>query len=271
MLNAFSVDLEEWYHICGLENISGQIETKFKSRIADNTKKLLDILQSRNVKATFFVLGCIAQAFPGLIKEIDKCGHEIATHSFNHQQIYKQTKEEFSSDLAKSIKTLRQITGGEILGFRAPDFSITKKSLWALDILVNCGIRYDCSVFPIVHPRYGIPDAQRFPYKIKESLIEFPPSTVRFLGCNIPVAGGAYLRILPYKFIKWSIKYLNSKGIPVNIYIHPWELDPEQPRLDLPLQRRFMHYVNLKSTFRKIDQLLADFQFSTIKKVLKIA
>jgi len=271
MINAFSIDLEEWYHICGLEIISGQIETKFKSRVVTSTKKILDILQSKNVKATFFVLGCIAKRFPDLIEEIDKCGHEIAAHSFNHQQIHKQSKEEFASDLNKTLEMLRQITSKEILGFRAPDFSITKNSLWALDVLIRYGIKYDCSVFPVFHPRYGIPDAPRFPYKIKDDLIEFPPSTVRFLGCNIPVAGGAYLRMFPFKFIKWSIEHLNSKNIPTNIYIHPWELDPDQPKLDIPWHRRFMHYANLKSTFKKIDRLLTDFRFSTVKEVLKIA
>jgi polysaccharide deacetylase family protein (PEP-CTERM system associated) len=270
MTNAFSVDLEEWYHICGLDNLSGRIEPKYKIRIIDNTARILDLLQSKNVKATFFVLGALAEKFPGLIKEIDRRGHEIASHSFNHQQIHQQTKEQFAEDLKKSIRILNAITKKDVLGFRAPDFSITKDSLWALDVLVDCGLKYDCSIFPIRHPRYGMPDAERFIHKVKRELIEFPPSTIRFLGYNIAVAGGAYFRVIPYGFIKRAINSLNARGIPANMYFHPWELDPEQPKLMMPWHRRFAHYTNLRNTKRRLERLLEDFQFSTIREVLGI-
>ncbi|MBM3251445.1 MAG: DUF3473 domain-containing protein [Candidatus Omnitrophica bacterium] len=271
MINALTVDLEEWYHISGIDEFLENIDlNKFANRVFNNTVKLLDIFSKHNVKATFFVLGSIAERFPALIKRVDQEGHEIATHGFYHTQIYKQTPEEFSGELKNAIKLLSDIIGKKILGFRAPDFSITNKSLWALDILIEQGIKYDCSVFPIKHPRYGIAGAPRLAYKIKDGLIEFPPSTIRILNLNFPVAGGAYLRILPYNIIKAAIGHLNRGNNPANIYIHPWEIDPDQPRIKMPFSRRFAHYTNLYSTEKKLESLLKNFKFATVKEVLGI-
>lgn len=271
MLNALTFDIEEWFHISGLEEfIDYDNELKYESRVVDSTKRLLEILAESKVKATFFVLGCVAERYPDLILEIINAGHEIACHGFKHTLVYQQSKEEFLLDLRKATKTIGGITQSKILGYRAADFSITRDSLWALDILAKEGIRYDCSIFPIWHPRYGIPGAERFPFFIRDNLLEFPLTTVRFFGCNIPIAGGAYLRILPYKFIQAAIKKINREGNPAQIYLHPWEIDPEQPRINIPWARRFTHYTNLKTTFLKFKSLLEEFGFAPVREVLKL-
>lgn len=271
LVNALGIDVEEWFHICGVEKIlNGHDLFSLKSRVLNNTAALLEVLKEHNVKATFFVLGSLAQDFPELVRKIADNHHEIACHSFNHIPVYQQSKDEFEKDLKKAIEVLTGITGKKILGFRAPDFSIVKKSLWALDILKDAGIKYDSSIFPVLHPRYGIPFSKTFAYEIKSGLIEFPPSTIRILGNNFPIAGGAYLRILPYEFIKRSIQKLNAQNIPANIYLHPWEIDCEQPRLKIPLIRRFMHYAGLKTALPKLRRLLLDFKFATVSEVLGI-
>jgi len=271
MINALTVDLEEWYHISGIDDYLKNADlNKYANRAFNNTIRLLDIFREAKAKATFFVLGCIAERFPELIRRIDQEGHEIATHGFNHDVIYKQTPEEFSKNLKDAILLLSGIINKRIIGFRAPDFSITEKSLWALDILASQGIKYDCSVFPVKHPRYGMPKAGRFPYKIKDDLIEFPPSTYRILNYNLPVGGGAYLRIFPYWVIKTALKSLNKENKPANIYVHPWEVDPEQPRIKMPISRHFVHYANLDKAEKKIRTLVRDFQFSTVREVLGI-
>lgn len=272
MINALTVDLEEWYHISGIDEYLKNADlNKFANRVFNNTIKLLDIFREAKVKATFFALGSIAQRFPELIKRIDQEGHEIATHGFSHDVIYAHSQEEFAKNLKDAIALLSGIINKRIIGFRAPDFSINEKSLWALDVLISQGIKYDCSIFPIKHPRYGMPKAGRFPYKIKDDLVEFPPSTMRILNYNLPVGGGAYLRILPYCVIKAAIKGLNRENKPANIYVHPWEIDPEHPRIKMPALRHFMHYTNLDKTEKKLKALIKDFKFSTVREVLGIA
>lgn len=271
MLNALTVDVEDWYHICAVETkIKPQDWQNYESRVEKDTNKILAILREADVKATFFILGYIAERYPNLISSISKEGHELATHGFGHNLVYRQDESSFKDDLIKSIAILENIIKNKIIGHRAASFSITKDSLWALEILSLNGIRYDCSIFPIRHPRYGIKDAPRFPYKINDSLMEFPPSTISIFGRNIPVAGGAYLRLLPYWFIRYAITKINGIGKPAHIYIHPWELDDSQPKLDIPFSRKFTHYANLKTTEYKLKMLLNDFKFGTVKDVLNI-
>jgi len=271
MINALTVDLEEWYHISGIDDFLKDIDlNKFANRVLNNTLKLLETFSESKVRATFFVLGSIAERFPRLIRRIDAEGHEVATHGLYHTSIYNQSQDEFSRELKDATKVLSDIIGKKIIGFRAPDFSITEKSMWAIDVLIQQGIKYDCSIFPIKHPRYGVPKAPRFIYKIKDGLIEFPPSTIRFLNFNFPVAGGAYLRILPYNIIKAAINHLNQNNKPANIYIHPWEIDPEQPRIKMPISRHFAHYTNLYLTKKKIKSLFKSFKFAPVKEVLGI-
>lgn len=271
MLNALTIDVEDWYHICAVDTkIKPQDWPDYESRVERDTQRILSILRQANVQATFFVLGYIAERHPDLVRAIDDEGHEIATHGFWHNLVYKQDESLFTDDLIKSLTALENIIKKKVIGHRAASFSITKDSLWALKILSLNGMRYDCSIFPIRHPRYGMSDAPRFPYKIDDNLLEFPPSTIKLFGKNLPVAGGAYLRLLPYWFIKYSIKKINAEGYPAHIYIHPWELDSDQPKIALPLGRRFQHYANLKTTEYKLKKLLNDFKFGKVKNVLGI-
>lgn len=271
MINALTIDVEDWYHICGLgKRLSLDKWQEYESRVKKATKEILNILAERDIKATFFILGYIAKRYPELVKEIDAAGHEIATHGFWHNLIYQQDEEAFRKDLRESIDILEGITGKKVFGHRAASFSITNESLWALDVLSKEGIKYDCSIFPIIHPRYGIAGAERFPYQIKPGLIEFPPSTVKILGRNLSISGGVFFRVLPYSFIKNSITRINKAGKPAQIYIHPWEIDPAQPRLNMPFDRKIPHYINIKHTAGKLKRLLDDFEFSSIRKVLKI-
>jgi len=276
VVNALSIDVEDWYQVAEFEStIEFSDWDKRESRVIQNTVKILDILSEYNVKATFFILTWNAERFPHLIRRIDKAGHEIATHGYAHRLIYQQSKEEFRDDLTKSINILEQITNKKVLGYRAPTFSITRDSLWALDILLECGLRYDSSIFPIADSVYGIEESFRYPHVIKENntakLIEFPMSTARLLGKNLPIAGGAYLRLFPYRYIKWGIKQINKYDKPAMIYMHPWEIDTEQPRLKIESKRLFsVHYLKLNSTEKKLRKLLQDFHFAPVKDVLQI-
>jgi polysaccharide deacetylase family protein (PEP-CTERM system associated) len=268
MKNLLTIDLEDWYQGIELDTCEwGRCD----GRIEYSTHKLLKILEDENVKATFFVLGNVAENCPHLVKEISSLGHEIGTHGYGHELIYKTNPDEFASSLRKSIHILEDITGTPVKGHRAPYFSITNKSLWALDVLAENGIHYDSSIFPINNYRYGIPDAPRFPYNIKTqngSILEIPISTVKMLGRNLSFTGGFYLRFFPYFLIKQAIQKINREGHPAVVYLHPWELDPEHPRLDLPLRIRLTHYHNLSSTERKLRTLLQDFDFGPAMNIM---
>lgn len=268
MVNALGIDVEEWYHICGL-NMPSDLSNQYESRIEDNIKRMLDVLHELQTKATFFVLGVIAEKYPDAIRKINDAGHEIASHGYRHLEVHKQTPDMFRVDLKKSMEILKGITGKPVLGYRAPDFSIINKTLWAVDILIQEGIKYDCSIFPVRHPRYGIPAAPRVPYRLHGELIEFPVSTIRFAGENFPVAGGAYFRFLPYNWIKAAFEQLNQQGIIVNSYIHVWELDSKQPKLKIPLKRSFAHYTGLEKMQEKFENLLADFQYAPLGKIIE--
>ena len=276
MINAFTVDVEDWFHICGTDNGKAKFSNwdNCEDRVVGNTVFLLKILREYNTKATFFFLGWIAEKHPELVLEVKKNGHEIATHGYAHKLIYEQTSEEFTKDLKKSVNIIEKITNEKILGYRGPGFSITEKSLWALKIIGKCGLRYDSTVFPTEQDHGGLKSAELYPYLInieKNSKIwEFPMSIAQVLGGKVPFAGGGYLRLFPYWFIKHSIKKINKKGKPAIIYVHPREVDIKQPRMNLPLYRRFKYYVNLKTVEGKIRALLSDFKFAPASKVLEL-
>jgi polysaccharide deacetylase family protein (PEP-CTERM system associated) len=268
--NALTIDFEDWYQ--GLEIPSSEWD-KFEDRIAVVGKKLLAILEEEKTKATFFVLGFVAEKHPRLIKEIENAGHEIGTHGFSHAFIYRQTREVFQQEMRRAIRFLEDLTGKKVLGHRAPFFSITKDSLWALDILGELGIRYDSSIFPVLNYRYGIADAPRFPYEIKRAtctLKEFPLSTLQLPKITLPISGGAYFRIYPYQLTKQAIRAVNRSSNPVTFYLHPWELDADHPRIDLPRRIALTHYFNLGATEKRFRQLLRDFNFEPMKDVLQI-
>lgn len=269
--NIMSVDLEDYY--CDLPFSEW---SKYESRIIENTEMILKMFEKYDVKATFFVLGYIAERFPDLIKKISKLGHEIASHGYAHIDLRKVSKKQFEEDFLKSINILEKITGKKVEGFRAPFFSINKNNYWVFEIL-NKNITYDSSIFPVKTQLYGIPNAPRTIYKpslkniVNEDkqgkLVEIPMATHRIpLIGNIPIAGGFYLRFFPYWYMKLGIKKMNENGNPAMLYIHPKDLDPEMPKIK---EYSWYYYYNLKSGIRKFERLLKDFKFRTAKEVLE--
>lgn len=235
--------------------------------------RLLCLLNDANTKATFFILGYVAEKHPEMVRRIQAEGHEIGTHGFSHTLIYTQTPELFRKEITRAVNYLEDLTSEKVFGHRAPFFSITKESLWALDILGELGIRYDSSIFPVLNYRYGIADSPRFPYQIERNghrFIEFPISTLKLPGFTLPISGGAYFRIYPYQLTKQAIRAVNRSGHPVTFYLHPWEIDPEHPRIDVPRRIAVTHYFNLGGTEKRLKRLLADFRLAPMKQVLGI-
>ena len=268
--NALTIDFEDWYQ--GLEIPYAEWD-RFEDRIEAAGEKLLAILDDGDTKATFFMLGYVAEKHPAIVKRIKDAGHEIGTHGFSHTLIYTQAPELFKQELTRAVGYLEDLTGSKVLGHRAPFFSITKDSLWALDILGELGIKYDSSIFPVLNYRYGIADAPRFPYKIKRNgyeFTEFPISTLKLPGFTMPISGGAYFRIYPYQVTKQAIRQVNRSGEPVTFYLHPWELDPGHPRIDVPRRIALTHYFNLRSTEPRLRRLIRDFKLAPMKEVLGI-
>ncbi|HEV8439989.1 MAG TPA: XrtA system polysaccharide deacetylase [Methylomirabilota bacterium] len=274
MRNAFSVDVEDWYQVSDFEEAVGfEAWDRYESRVVRNTERVLALLDEYGVKGTFFVLTWNAERHPELVRRIAEAGHEIATHGYRHRLIYEQTPAEFRDDVLRSKKILEDAVGLPVLGYRAPSFSLTQASLWALDILLESGFRYDSSIFPVSDRLYGIPDARRFPFVIRadggRTLVEFPMSTARAAGRNWPLGGGAYLRLFPYPYMRWGIRRVNREGQPALVYVHPWELDPGQPRLKVGGKRGLStHYINLHRTEAKLRRLLHDFSFAPARDVL---
>ncbi len=272
MLNALTIDVEEHFQVHAFETVVDRSAwDHYSSRVVANTRRILRLLAEYKVHATFFVLGWVADRYPELVKEIAMGGHEVATHGYWHELIYRQTPAEFAADLRQSLEAIgRAYNGLQPAGYRAPAFSITKQSLWALDILRDHGIVYDSSIFPLaMHDRYGINNANRFVNKVRDGLWEFPVSTIRLGKYNLPVAGGGYFRLFPLWVTRQAIRHLNSQGHPAIIYLHPWEFDPKQPRISpkAPLLSRFRHYVNLHQTESRLRVLLQMFEFTTMGEV----
>ena len=264
--NAFTVDLEDWYQ--GLE-IEAEEWGRFEDRIHIGTEKLLDLLAAAQVKATFFVLGHVAEHHADLVRRIHAAGHEIGTHGYAHRLVYRHGREAFKKDLLLSLEKLDRAVGTSVAGHRAPFFSITAEADWAFDVLADCGLTYDSSVFPVRNYRYGIPGAPRWPYEVRAGLTEVPLSTLGAMGRKIPLGGGAYFRIFPYALTRYGLRKINASGNAAIFYIHPWELDPEHPRVDLPRRIQVTHYWNLAASAGRLQRLLADFRFTTVAAVLE--
>ena len=270
--NAISIDLEDWFCV---HNMSQQISRsqwgQYELRVERSTTKILDLLFKRNTKATFFVLGWIAECVPDLIKEIDKQGHEIATHGYYHQLLTEMNPDSFEKDLQRALEVTSRLISQPIVGYRAPSFTITNKTLWAIEILKKYGIEYDSSVFPIkFHPDYGITDAKLDIYRYENNIIEFPMTCVEVFGRRIPCCGGGYFRLYPYKITKMLLKKCQNQGRSIIFYLHPWEFDYRQPRISLPYLKRLRHYNNLDKTQDRFDRLLNDFEFTTVRSVLEL-
>ena len=241
-------------------------------RVEASAGRILDLLDRHGAKATFFVLGWVADRLPGLVREIERRGHEIASHGYGHDMLTRLTPAQFEADLVRGLEALRHAgVTHEVIGYRAPSFTIVETTKWALPILERHGIRYDSSIMPVgFHPDYGIPEAPLTPFKITEGLHEFPLSCVEIFGRRVPCSGGAYFRLFPYAYTQRAIRRCHAEGRPVVFYVHPWEIDAGQPRVDLPLGKRIRHYYGLGGTERKLDRLLTDFRFSTIRDVLEL-
>ena len=284
--NVFSIDVEDYFHVAAFSKVVSMSDwSSYKSRVVRNTEVILDMLDKHHVKATFFVLGWVCEKEPGLIKKIYSAGHEIASHGYSHQMIYNQTPEKFREETLRSKKLLEDVIGEKVRGYRAASYSITKKSLWALDILAEAGFEYDSSIFPVRHDNYGLTTSPVEPYKIITAsgaeLIEFPLTSLNVFGYRLPVAGGGYFRLFPFWFVNWALKRINATtGRPFLFYIHPWEVDTEQPKIEAGFKSSFRHYNNLDKCEARLNKLLNNFPFgrfsdylqnSQVDRILKIA
>ena len=270
-LNAFCVDLEDWFHSFGIRSPYEDPRTwnNAPSCVVADTETLMRMLDDAGVRGTFLALGWIAERHPDLIRRLAREGHEIGCHGFAHQHIRRQTPEQFRQDIQRAKQCLTDQVQQPVVCFRAPSFSITRATLWALEILAEEGFEIDSSIFPVKHDLYGIPDATRFPHW-RGQIFEFPPTTIRFVNNNFGVAGGGYLRLLPYRFTQWAIREINQvERQPAMVYFHPWEIDPKQPRISCSFRSRLRHYTNLSGMRRKIEKILKDFRFSTISDVCR--
>jgi len=273
ILNAMTIDVEDYFHVSAFASVVSSADwDSYESRVCRNTDRILGILEDADVAATFFVLGWVAEKYPELVKRIHRAGHELASHSYDHGLVYDKSPEGFRDDLRRAKAAIQQAIGEPIHGYRAPSYSVTERSLWALDVLVSEGYRYDSSIYPIRHDRYGIPTWPRHIHLIKRpdgEMWELPGSTIEHLGMNLPIGGGGYFRLLPYWWTGAGIRRLNEhEGRPAVFYLHPWEIDPDQPRLNAGALSRFRHYRNLDLTEERLRRLLKDFRFGTVSQVL---
>lgn len=273
ILNALTIDVEDYFHVAALsEAVKRDDWPSMEYRVEGNTDRLLELFSSHGIKATFFILGWVAERSPALVRRIQNAGHEIASHGYSHRLVYDQTPEVFREETRRSKKILEDITGHGVNGYRAASYSITSKSRWALDILCEEGFTWDSSIFPVHHDRYGMPGTPFVPYQLRAPnggvLTEFPLSTCPMGNYRLPIAGGGYFRLFPYWFTRWGLGRINRGQKPFIFYLHPWEIDPEQPRFKVSALSRFRHYNNLNSCMMRLELLLGDFRFGTASEVL---
>ncbi len=272
-LAAFSVDVEDYFQVEALRPYCPRGQwASFEDRTERNTDRLLEILAAHSATGTFFVLGWTAQRHPDLVRRIAAAGHEVASHGFEHALVYTQSPDEFRQDVRQARELLRDLSGQEVVGYRAPSYTIMTRTLWALPILVEEGYRYDSSIFPIARRRYGMPRANRWPHKIRideeRTIVEFPLPTLRLGPVNIPATGGAYLRLLPFELQRRTVRGLMAASRPFVLTIHPWELDPAQPRFPVGARTRWTHYHNLGQAQARLDHLLSLGKYRSIGEVL---
>jgi len=273
MKNVLTIDVEDYFHVAALsKQIKKSDWESLAPRVKDNTFKLLDDFDQYSSQATFFVLGWVAERFPEIVKEIDSRGHEVASHGYSHQLIYSQSRDAFKEETFRSKSILEDITGKEVKGYRAASYSITKKSLWALDVLYEAGFKYDSSIYPVHHDLYGIHGSPAEPHLLKTPsggvLVEYPPTTYNFLSYTLPVAGGGYFRLYPYWLTRFFYNSLNRHNKPFAFYLHPWEIDPGQPKVKTSLFSRFRHYNNLNVCQKRLNKLLSDYEFTNMNQML---
>ncbi len=270
--NVMSVDVEDYFQVGAFEHtIPRDAWEQWPCRVEANVERILALFARHGIHATFFTLGWIAERYPGVVRAIVAAGHELASHGYGHQRVGDLSPSAFREDVSRAKALLEDLSGVSVAGYRAPSFSIGSSNLWALDVLAEAGYRYSSSIYPIAHDHYGMPEAPRFPYRPAScpALLEIPPTTVPLAGRNWPAAGGGYFRLLPYTASRWLIGRVNRlERRPAMFYFHPWEIDPEQPRVSgAPLKSRFRHYVNLNRMEDKLDRLCADFQWGRADQV----
>jgi len=262
--NALTVDVEDYFQVSALAPYIARADwERIPCRVERNVERILELLAESGSQATFFTLGWIAERYPQLVRRIVEAGHELASHGYSHLRIHEQTPVEFAQDIRRAKALLEDLAGTEVKGYRAPSFSVGKKTLWAFDCIAQAGYRYSSSVYPIRHDLYGMPDAPRFAYRPNDALLEIPVATARVLNHNVPAGGGGYFRLLPYCTSRALIRRVNKADRrPTVFYLHPWEIDPGQPRvLGASLKTRFRHYLNLERTEARLHSLLRDFKW----------
>ena len=272
-IHSLSFDVEEHFQVSAFWSASRRRQwDQFESRVERNTRRIADILAQKKTQATFFVLGWVAERYPGLIKALADQGHEIASHGYGHELITGQTPGMFRDDVRKAKGILEDICGKRVYGYRAPSFSITKDTKWAISILIEEGYLYDSSIFPVRHDRYGMPDATPTIHLLHTEagcIWEVPPSTTGILGIRLPVSGGGYFRLFPYPILRQLLKRIERAGHPLVMYLHPWELDPDQPKMQGSCLSMFRHYNNLHKTEDRLRSLLEDFCFTSIREAIE--
>jgi polysaccharide deacetylase family protein (PEP-CTERM system associated) len=273
-LNAMTVDVEDYYQVSAFEGVVDRARwDAYESRVERNTRRVLDVLAARDVRGTFFTLGWVADRHPDLLRELVARGHEVASHGYEHRLLTTFTPEAFRADLRRAADAIERACGVRVRGFRAPSFSVGLDNLWVHDVLREEGYLFSSSVFPVRHDRYGIPDFPRHPVVLAgadgRTIWEFPMTTKRVFGRNLPVAGGGWMRLLPGAVMRRALRRENASGEPTIVYLHPWELDPEQPRIAAaPRKARFRHYLNLGRMRDRLDRLLATFRYGTVSDVI---
>ena len=274
IVNSLTVDVEDFFQVSAFEKSVNRSDwDRFPLRVEKNTRRLLELFDTHSVKATFFVLGWIANKVPNLVLEIADAGHEIACHGYSHKLIYNQSRDEFKQETLRARSLLEDIIGQSVDGYRAASYSITKNSLWALDILAEAGFKYDSSIFPVIHDRYGLPGSPKNIYKFTTSsgkqLLEFPLTTAKIGPLTLPMAGGGYFRLYPYWFTDYNLRKINRENRkPFIFYLHPWEIDADQPKIDAGLFSKFRHYNNLDKCENRLERLLKSFKFGTVIEIL---
>jgi polysaccharide deacetylase family protein (PEP-CTERM system associated) len=273
--NAMTVDVEDYFHVSAFAaRIRMEDWDVYESRVERNTQRILDLFDAAGTSSTFFVLGWVAERYPHLVKEIARRGHEVACHGYSHRLVYEQTPAVFRDETARSKAVLEDLVQAPVLGYRAASYSIIQRSIWALDILIEQGFAYDSSIFPVRHDRYGMPDAKREPHvwhtANSSSIVEFPLTTKVIMNYRLPISGGGYFRIFPYALTDWALSSINShERRPFIFYLHPWEVDPGQPRIEAGWLSRFRHYHNLHRCEQRLQRLIGDYRFGTVSQVLK--
>lgn len=264
VVNAFTIDVEDYFQVSAFAPYIRRDEWDIREcRVERNVERILAMLARHDTRATFFTLGWLAERYPHVVRSIAAAGHEVASHGHGHERVSDLNEATFEQDLLRAKGVLEDLTGQAVLGYRAPSFSIGPGNLWALDVLVRTGHRYSSSIYPIAHDHYGMPDAPRFAYRTPSGLIEVPPTTLRLFKRNLPSSGGGYFRLFPYALSRWMLQQVHAReGQSAVFYFHPWEIDPEQPRVQgIDPKSGFRHYVNLHRMEARLDRLLGDFQW----------